>query len=161
LIQRNARMMQRYLDGWKGIYGDSLLMPQTLVAGAYSPTGFVADWWSLGLRLCEAATGQGLTSDEGLDFVVDAAAEAAGPRYVDLPVNADPSQVALNRIVLAPGAAANNNTLVAWNVVLRVEDGRLAVSLVQIGRLQPVQSGTYHLTIGGIQGITKMTLSLA
>lgn len=158
-VQRGARMMQRYLYSWQSIYSDSFLMSQTLVGGMYSPTGFVADWWSLGLRLCEAATGQGLAADEGLDFVIDAVAEAAGPRYINLPASADPSLIALNGIVHAAGP--QNNQLQTKNVVLRVEDGRLSVSLVQIGGLQPVQMGTYHLTIGGIPGVTKMTVALA
>jgi hypothetical protein len=82
-----------------------------------------------------------------LDFEYDDVAESAGPRSAPLPPGWDPA----DRITVAP--QGTSIALDSRNVMTRVENGRLTVSLVDLGtyhprssRLaRPGDSGTYRL----------------
>jgi hypothetical protein len=143
-------MTRGYFDAWKGVQDHSVLMTQSLVDGHYTPMGLITDWWSLGLRFWEAALGREPLDDDGLNFDVDDEAEAAGPRYDDLPAGTDESAIALSQVAHEEGAG--RGTLTKANVMVRVEEGRLAVSLVELKSVQPLRVGTYRLTIKGLKG---------
>jgi hypothetical protein len=81
-----------------------------------------------------------------LDFEYDDVAESAGPRSTPLPPGWDPAGVTV-------ASEGISRALLSRNVMTRVENGRLTVSLVDLGtyhprssRLaRPGDSGTYRL----------------